>query len=228
MPIRNALGGVAVVGTLLIAAAAEAAPVFYDFEGVFTDGRDVTGVFGAAGSDLAGVSLSGRFVRDDAAPDAVMFDDGVQTYISGAGAVYGSVVVNGRSWSFGNTSGIQSQEANACGASGCFDSFHFGAEDDRQFFSNGGFFYTLSAFTFGGLAPGGELFVTFPLGHNLPLDAQLFAGELGFDETRFLRRVSAANTWREVGPDDARGASYGAPYEWGNVIAVGRRRRSST
>ena len=78
------------------------------------------------------------------------------------------------------------------------------------------------------LAPGGELFVTFPLGHNHPLDAQLFAGELGFDETRFLRRVSAANTWREVGPDDARGASYGAPYEWGNMIAVGRPRRSST
>lgn len=71
------------------------------------------------------------------------------------------------------------------------------------------------------LAPGGTLLVTVPLGYNESLDRDLRAGLLGFDELRFLKRVSASNRWSEVRAAEVEGISYGAPYPWANGLAVG-------
>ena len=48
------------------------------------------------------------------------------------------------------------------------------------------------------LAPGGRLVVTIPLGYNEALDRDLLAGEAGFDEVRYLKRVSRLGRWGEV------------------------------
>lgn len=72
------------------------------------------------------------------------------------------------------------------------------------------------------LAPGGELFVTFPLGHNDDLDGHLWSDRLAFDDVRFLKRINRRNVWREIGSEEARAAKYDTPYPNGNAIAVGR------
>lgn len=74
------------------------------------------------------------------------------------------------------------------------------------------------------LAPGGMLLVTFALGHNASLDARLHAGELRFDELRFLKRISRDNRWREASAEQVRGARYGRPYPAANAVAIGIRR----
>jgi SAM-dependent methyltransferase len=74
------------------------------------------------------------------------------------------------------------------------------------------------------LAPGGTLLVTFGLGYNVSLDERLFAGELRFDELRFLKRISRDNRWREAAPEAVRGAAYGSPYPAANAVAIGVRR----
>lgn len=76
------------------------------------------------------------------------------------------------------------------------------------------------------LAPGGRLLVTVPLGYNAALDRDLLAGTVGFDEVRYLKRVSRLGRWREVPAAAAEGTRYGEPYRWANAIAVGERRTS--
>jgi hypothetical protein len=70
------------------------------------------------------------------------------------------------------------------------------------------------------LVPGGVLLATVPLGYNPSLDEALAAGSLPFDERRYLRRISRANRWVEVGPADVAEARYAAPYPWANALAV--------
>jgi hypothetical protein len=60
------------------------------------------------------------------------------------------------------------------------------------------------------LAPGGRLWATLPVGYNLSLDAQLRGGELPFTRLTALKRVSAANDWRQVELDEV----WCAPYDW--------------
>ena len=74
------------------------------------------------------------------------------------------------------------------------------------------------------LAPGGTLLVTFGLGYNPSLDERLFSGELGFDEVRFLKRISRDNRWREAAAEEVRCARYGFPYPAANAVAIGLRR----
>jgi hypothetical protein len=71
------------------------------------------------------------------------------------------------------------------------------------------------------LAPGGELFVTFPLGHHPTLDRSLVDGTQLFDRLGFMRRVDAENRWVEAQAAEVRGARYGSPYPFANAIAVG-------
>jgi hypothetical protein len=72
------------------------------------------------------------------------------------------------------------------------------------------------------LAPGGELLVTVPLGYHQGLDRQLFDGPAIFQELSFLRRVSSDNRWEQASEEAVRGAAFGAPYPFANVVAVGR------
>jgi len=76
----------------------------------------------------------------------------------------------------------------------------------------------------GMLAPGGSLLVTVPLGYNESLDTQLHEDALGFDDLRFLKRISADNRWREVSAAEVERVAYGHPFRWANGLAVGVRR----
>ena len=77
------------------------------------------------------------------------------------------------------------------------------------------------------LAPGGRMLATVPLGYNAALDRDLLADGLGFDELRFLKRVSRLGRWREVSAVEAAGTEYGRPYRWANAVAVAQRQASS-
>lgn len=74
------------------------------------------------------------------------------------------------------------------------------------------------------LAPGGELVVTVPVGYHPGLDAALSSGELSFDETSTLRRVTPTR-WREVEPETV----WGTPYDFllysARAVFIGRSRR---
>jgi hypothetical protein len=72
------------------------------------------------------------------------------------------------------------------------------------------------------LAPGGELLVTVPLGHNPGLDRRLLDGPPMFERLRFMRRLNAANRWVEAEAEEVRGISYGSPFPFANAIAVGQ------
>jgi hypothetical protein len=71
------------------------------------------------------------------------------------------------------------------------------------------------------LAPGGELFVTVPLGYHPTLDRSLVDGTQLFDRLGFMRRVDAENRWVEAQAAEVRGARFGSPYPFANAIAVG-------
>lgn len=71
------------------------------------------------------------------------------------------------------------------------------------------------------LARGGEIMVTFPLGHNLDLDQLFFTNKLSFSETFFLKRISADNFWKEATKEDCIGAKYNYPFPWANVVVIG-------
>jgi hypothetical protein len=71
------------------------------------------------------------------------------------------------------------------------------------------------------LAPGGELFVTVPLGYHQALDQSLVDGTQLFDRLGFMRRVDAENRWVEANAAEVRGVRYGSPYPFANAIAVG-------
>ena len=71
------------------------------------------------------------------------------------------------------------------------------------------------------LAPGGELFVTVPLGYHPSLDRRLIDGAPLFDRLGFMRRIDPENRWVEAPAAEVRGARYGSPYPCANAIAVG-------
>lgn len=74
------------------------------------------------------------------------------------------------------------------------------------------------------LAPGGELLVTVPIGHNPALDQYLLDDKPVFERLSFMRRVDARNRWVQAGAQEVRGAAYGSPFPFANAIAVGRSR----
>ena len=72
------------------------------------------------------------------------------------------------------------------------------------------------------LAPGGELVITFPLGHNTEMDKLFKENKLRFTETYYLQRISHySNRWIEVGWSDVREAKYGYPFRSGNAVVIG-------
>jgi hypothetical protein len=71
------------------------------------------------------------------------------------------------------------------------------------------------------LMDGGDLLVTMPLGYNAYVDDLVRAGKTGFNETRYLRRITANNQWREVQLDEVVTAQYNSPFPCGNAIIVG-------
>lgn len=70
------------------------------------------------------------------------------------------------------------------------------------------------------LAPGGVLLLTFALGYNHALDAQLRAGSLPVTEVLYLRRISRDNRWVQATAAECREIRYAAPYPRANAIAV--------
>lgn len=66
----------------------------------------------------------------------------------------------------------------------------------------------------------GKLVMTFPVGYNPNLDAQLKKGNLGFDQIYYLERTSAHNFWRQRA-GKFKAAKYGKPFANANVIGVG-------
>lgn len=71
------------------------------------------------------------------------------------------------------------------------------------------------------LAPGGRMLVTFPVDYNPSLDSAVRSDRVVFDRVGFLRRMDAANRWREVGADEAFACSYDDPYPMANAVAIG-------
>jgi SAM-dependent methyltransferase len=72
------------------------------------------------------------------------------------------------------------------------------------------------------LAPGGTLLVTFPLGYNPHVDTALQDDAFRLDEVSYLKRISRANHWREIGKAQVGEGHYGRPFPAANVIAIGR------
>jgi hypothetical protein len=118
----------AAVGLLALAGDARAAAVTYTYAGVFSDGLDVTGVFGTALQELVGTGFTAVFTRDDATPGATLLDNGQDSSIQGyqPAPVRGAITVNGVTWQIRADQGAQTQteQKDACG-SGC-DREYFG------------------------------------------------------------------------------------------------------
>jgi len=71
------------------------------------------------------------------------------------------------------------------------------------------------------LAPGGRFFLSFPIGYNTALDQLVFNNELGFRDTRYLKRISADNRWAEVALEDTVSIAYNRPFPAANALFVG-------
>jgi hypothetical protein len=70
------------------------------------------------------------------------------------------------------------------------------------------------------LKPGGQLVATFPLGYNLEMDADLFSGQLGFDELYYFRHITR-ETWQQASAGEVRGAQYNTPFRAANALVLG-------
>jgi hypothetical protein len=70
----------------------------------------------------------------------------------------------------------------------------------------------------------GDLMVTFPVGHNRALDNALAEDRLPFATVSCLRRVDAANTWKQVSKDELADVAYGHPFRQANGLVVCRGR----
>ena len=71
------------------------------------------------------------------------------------------------------------------------------------------------------LRPGGRLLVTWSVNYNQHLDRRVFAGEAGFDQVSYLRRVDRWNRWEQISAEAAVKARYGVPFQNANVVAFG-------
>jgi hypothetical protein len=71
------------------------------------------------------------------------------------------------------------------------------------------------------LAPGGQLFVTLPLGYNHQLDEFLKNGLIKFDEQYCMKR-SKNNRWHEVSWDDIKDLSYDKSIPSANGLIIGK------
>ncbi|HSW41972.1 MAG TPA: hypothetical protein VLM76_05650 [Patescibacteria group bacterium] len=75
------------------------------------------------------------------------------------------------------------------------------------------------------VAPGGELLLTVPVGHNTHLDRALFRGETPLTAVRAMKRV-ARDVWLECQLADLEGVAYGRPYRGANGLVIGVLRHS--
>ena len=130
MRLTPILPGFLCVAVLAAAAlpARAAAIMQYTYQGVVAEGFDSTGVFGAAGRDLAGLSFTAVFLRQDK-PGATVESDASSSAIYGSDAdnpVSGWLAIDGGpQWSFGVSSGFQGV-GRGCDVV-CSDVFNHGA-----------------------------------------------------------------------------------------------------
>jgi len=71
------------------------------------------------------------------------------------------------------------------------------------------------------LRPGGELWVSVPLGYNPEIDRMMLAENRPFDQVGLLRRINKSNIWKEITREEAQGSTYNQPFPHGNTIAIG-------
>lgn len=62
------------------------------------------------------------------------------------------------------------------------------------------------------LAPGGQAWITFPAGYNPFLKDYLEEGDIDFDESYGMKRISRWNDWIECSPEEALRQPYGPPH----------------
>jgi hypothetical protein len=67
---------------------------------------------------------------------------------------------------------------------------------------------------------GGELFFTFPIGYNPTLDAFVQDNIWNMHSFGAMKRISQTNEWQECDLDWS--SKYGEPYEYGNMVFIGR------
>jgi len=133
------------VGALAAAALAgqaAAAVVITTYKGTIANGTDVTGVFGTAGANLAGLSFIAVFETDSSAPGAIETFGATSSSIQGGGPtppVTGKITIKGITEYFNGDTGLQTQSDN-----GSFESFF-------QYASN-----YVSDFDYGSLYAGGS------------------------------------------------------------------------
>ncbi|HSV93817.1 MAG TPA: class I SAM-dependent methyltransferase [Desulfobacterales bacterium] len=70
------------------------------------------------------------------------------------------------------------------------------------------------------VAPGGELLLTVPVGHNTSLDRALFRGETPLTEVRAMKRV-ARDVWLECQLAELESVAYGRPHRGANGLVIG-------
>jgi hypothetical protein len=71
------------------------------------------------------------------------------------------------------------------------------------------------------LKDAGRMLVTLPLGYNPHVDELINTQQTGFDEVRYLLRISAGNRWREATLEEIRKTPYGSPFPCANAVFVG-------
>lgn len=69
------------------------------------------------------------------------------------------------------------------------------------------------------LMPGGKMFITIPLGYNLPLQLDLFSGNLGCDQVFYFKRLSR-EVWSQSSEDQVRNSTYGIKYRTTDGLAI--------
>lgn len=70
------------------------------------------------------------------------------------------------------------------------------------------------------LKKNGRLFVTVPLAYNTELGKLLKKNRLPVDSIRYLKRITAENSWQEVPASSISNIKYNSPYEAANGLAV--------
>lgn len=71
------------------------------------------------------------------------------------------------------------------------------------------------------LAPGGELFVTFPLGWNHDLDLMLQSKQVRFGRQFYMKRTEPFLGWKQVPFREVKDIKYGRPFINANGLVIG-------